>query len=228
MFELEGRVDGVYLINGSLLIGIGVICYLAGRVILIGFKLKKQKQVYWLREVINFLFVLYILMVVSVTLFPLALWIDFNMQNIKFGLNLIPFVGIINDIKQIGIAYDGDTVFMIRLIIRNVGGNILLLMPLGVLSPIIWNKFKDFKNIVLLGFVISISIESIQFIELIAGGRGRTVDIDDVICNVLGVILGYFIYKFTFKIANKFQIEILQNLNSGNSRLFDNDKGTQL
>lgn len=167
-------------------------------------------------------------MVVSVTLFPLALWIDFNMQNIKFGLNLTPFVGIINDIKQIGIAYDGDTVFMIRLIIRNVGGNILLLMPLGVLSPIIWNKFKDFKNIVLFGFVISISIESIQFIELIAGGWGRTVDIDDVICNVLGVILGYFIYKFTFKIADKFQIEILQNLNSGNSRVFDNDKGTQL
>ena len=228
MFELEGRVDGVYLINGSLLIGIGVICYLAGRGILIGFKLKKQKQVYWLREVINFLFVLYILMVVSVTLFPLALWIDFNMQNIKFGLNLIPFVGIINDIKQIGIAYDGDTVFMISLIIRNVGGNILLLMPLGVLSPIIWNKFKGFKNIVLFGFVISISIESIQFIELIAGGWGRTVDIDDVICNVLGVILGYFIYKFTFKIADKFQVKILQNLNSGNSSLFDNDKGIKI
>ncbi|MBX9953326.1 VanZ family protein [Peribacillus simplex] len=207
----------MYLINGSLLIGIGVICYLAGRGILIGFNFKKQKQVYWLREVINFLYVLYILMVVSVTLFPLALWIDFNMQNIKFSLKLIPFVGIINDIKQIGIAYDGDTMFMISLIIRNVGGNILLLMPLGVLSPIIWNKFKDFKTIVLFGFVISISIESIQFIELIAGGRGRTVDIDDVICNVLGVILGYFIYKFTFKIADKFQIEILQNLNSGNS-----------
>ncbi|MEC0300877.1 VanZ family protein [Peribacillus frigoritolerans] len=218
----------MYLINGRLLIGIGVLCYLAGRGILIGFKFKKQKHVYWLREVINFLFVLYILMVVSVTLFPLALWIDFNMQNIKFGLNLIPFVGIINDIKQIGIAYDGDTVFMISLIIRNVGGNILLLMPLGVLSPIIWNKFKGFKNIVLCGFVISISIESIQFIELIAGGWGRTVDIDDVICNVLGVILGYFIYKFTFKIADKFQIEILQNLNSGNSSLFDNDKGTKI
>ncbi|MCK1985754.1 MULTISPECIES: VanZ family protein [Peribacillus] len=218
----------MYLINGSLLIGIGVICYLDGRGILIGFKLKKEKQVYWLREVINFLFVLYILMVVSVTLFPLALWIDFNMQNIKFGLNLIPLVGIINDIKKIGIAYDGDTVFMIKLIIRNVGGNILLLMPLGVLSPIIWNKLKDLKNIVLFGFVISISIESIQFTELIAGGWGRTVDIDDVICNVLGVILGYFIYKFTFKLADKFQIEILQNLNSGNSRLFDNDKGTQL
>ncbi|MCK2011507.1 VanZ family protein, partial [Peribacillus sp. Aquil_B8] len=159
----------MYLINGSLLIGIGVICYLDGRGILIGFKLKKEKQVYWLREVINFLFVLYILMVVSVTLFPLALWIDFNMQNIKFGLNLIPLVGIINDIKKIGIAYDGDTVFMIKLIIRNVGGNILLLMPLGVLSPIIWNKLKDLKNIVLFGFVISISIESIQFTELIAG-----------------------------------------------------------
>ncbi|HWI48223.1 MAG TPA: VanZ family protein, partial [Rummeliibacillus sp.] len=128
-------------------------------------------------------------------------------------INLIPFVAIIKDVQQIGTAYGGDAGFMLRLILRNVGGNILLLMPLGILSPIMWNKFKQYKNVVLLGFSISIGIECIQFIELIAGGFGRAVDIDDVICNVVGVMLGYIIYKFMFKIADQFQITILQNLN---------------
>ncbi len=52
---------------------------------------------------------------------------------------------------------------------------------------------------------------------MIAGGFGRADDIDDVICNVVGVILGYSIYKFMFKIADQFQITILQNLNFKNS-----------
>jgi glycopeptide antibiotics resistance protein len=190
-----------------------VICYIIGRGIFVGVKLKNKKPVYWLQELLTFLFVLYILMVVSVTLFPLALWIDFNLEHIKFGLNLIPLVSIIRDISSIGTAYDGDSMFMIGRIIRNVGGNILLLMPLGFLAPIEATKFKSMKSTILLGLFTSISIEFIQFMELLAGGWGRTVDVDDVICNVIGVCFGYLIYKITFKLVDKFQIKVLQNLN---------------
>ncbi len=202
----------LYLINGRLLIILGIIGYLVVRSILIGVKLKNNNPIYWLMEVINFLFVLYLLLVVSVTLFPLALWIDFNIEHIKFGLNLIPLVSIIKDISNIGTAYDGDAAFMIGLIIRNVGGNILLLMPLGVLAPLISNKYIHFKNIVKLGFLISISIESIQFIEIVAGGYGRTVDVDDVICNVIGASIGYLIYKILIRLINKYQIKALQTM----------------
>lgn len=48
---------------------------------------------------------------------------------------------------------------MIGLIVRNVGGNILLLMFLGFLVFILWDKYKKFKNIILLGFFILVSIE---------------------------------------------------------------------
>ena len=213
----------MHLLNGRLVIILGILCYMAVRSIIVGTRYKQLKQIFWLKEIINLLFVLYILLVVSVTLFPLALWIDFNSEYIKFNINLIPFVAIIKDVKQIGIAYDGDAVFMIELIIRNVGGNILLFMPFGFLSPIVWNKYKYLKNIVLLGLFVSISIELFQLLELIAGGYGRTVDIDDVICNGLGVILGYLIYQFLFKLGDKFQLEILQNLTSKNTREFNND-----
>lgn len=212
----------MYLINGSLFIMLGIIFYMVGRGVLIGIKYIKRKKVDWLKEIIRFLFVFYICMVVSVTLFPFP--IGFRSDFEYYGsINVIPLKSIISNIRQIGIAYDGDVQFMIGQIARNVGGNILLLMPLGFLAPILWVEIKRFKSIILLGFVVSISIEFLQFLESLAGGWGRITDIDDVICNVLGVIIGYLIYKLIFKIVDKYQIKILQKLNSRNSGLPDDD-----
>jgi glycopeptide antibiotics resistance protein len=70
-------------------------------------------------------------MVVSVTLFPIPIGFHSNTENVYRSINVIPLVSIIKSISQIGIAYDGDAQFMIVLIVRNVGGNILLLMPLS-------------------------------------------------------------------------------------------------
>jgi glycopeptide antibiotics resistance protein len=74
--------------------------------------------------------VIYILMVISVTMFSIVIGMN---EGFSFrSVNLIPLVSIFSEIRQIGTAYGGDSVFMIKLIVRNVGGNILLLMPLGV------------------------------------------------------------------------------------------------
>lgn len=209
----------MYLISGDLFIRLGIIFYLVGRSILIGIRYKKQKQLYLLKEIIGFLFIIYIFMVVSVTLFPLPIYFNTNVEFVHHSINVIPLESIINDFSQIGVAYDGDVLFMIGLIVRNVGGNILLLMPLGFLAPILWDKFKSFKRITLLGFCVSISIEILQLLETLLGGWGRITDIDDVICNVLGVMIGYLIYKLLIKIGSKFQVNIIQKLNFGVSKL---------
>lgn len=70
----------------------------------------------------KFLFVVYICMVVAVTLFPLPIGFPSNIENLNRSVNIIPFASIIKDINQIGSAYDGDALFMIGLIVRNVGG----------------------------------------------------------------------------------------------------------
>lgn len=57
-------------------------------------------------------------------------------------------------------------------------------MPLGFLAPILWDKYKKVKNIILLGFAISVSIELLQLIESLFSGVVRITDIDDVICNL--------------------------------------------
>lgn len=215
-----GCVNSLYMINGSAFIIVGVICYLIVRSIFIG--MKSKKGVNWWKELISFLFVIYIGMVVAITLFPIPIGFSTSFGHIRLSINSIPFASIIKDIDKIGIAYDGDVLFMIGLIVRNVGGNILLLMPLGFLAPIIWDKFKKIKNTILLGLAISISIELLQLTESLFSGWGRITDIDDVIFNVIGSIVGYFIYKITLMLASKFNIQVLNKTNSKGVESIDN------
>ncbi|MGH1256316.1 MULTISPECIES: VanZ family protein [Bacillus] len=217
---MKGCVNSLYMINGSVFIIVGVICYLIVRSIFIG--MKSKKGVNWWKELISFLFVIYIGMVVAITLFPIPIGFPTDIENIRLSINIIPFASIIKDIGKIGIAYDGDVLFMIGLIVRNVGGNILLLMPLGFLAPIIWDKFKKIKNTILLGLAISISIELLQLTESLFSGWGRITDIDDVVFNVIGSIVGYFIYKITLMLASKFNIQVLNKTNYKSVESIDN------
>ncbi|PGZ55857.1 hypothetical protein COE56_02870 [Bacillus anthracis] len=210
----------MYMINGSAFILLGIICYLIVRIIFIG--MKRKKDVNWWKELISFLFAIYIGMVVAVTLFPIPIGFPKNINHISPSINMIPFASIIEDIGKIGIAYDGDVLFMIGLIVRNVGGNILLFMPLGFLAPIIWDTFKKAKNTIILGLVISISIELLQLIESLFSEWLRITDIDDVICNVIGSIVGYFIYKIIIMLAAKFNIQVFNETDSKGIETIDN------
>jgi glycopeptide antibiotics resistance protein len=204
----------MFLINGSLIILLTIIYYVVVRSILIGRKYRNHIQVHWLKEMIKFLFVIYISLVISVTLFPLPLGFHYEYDNLFRSTNFVPLATIINNISQIGTAYDGDVFFMISLIVKNVGGNILLLMPLGFFAPIVWNKAKGFKAVTLLGLVMSITIELLQLLESFGGGWGRVTDIDDVICNVVGAIIGYLIYVLIIKTGDKYKIRVINNLNT--------------
>lgn len=201
-------------INGSVFIFLAIIGYLLIRGILIGRKYRNQIRVDWVKELLRFLSVIYISMVVSVTLFPIALGFDNESMSFSRTLNLVALASIIKDFNQIGTAYDGDIIFMISLIVRNVGGNILLLMPLGFLAPILWNKAKSLKGITILGLATSLTIELLQLLESLVSGWGRITDIDDVICNVLGVVIGYFIYIVFIRIGERMNVKVIRNLNS--------------
>ncbi|WP_235852034.1 VanZ family protein [Niallia nealsonii] len=205
----------------SLIVYIGVCIYIIGVSIKLAVSYKK-KPIYWLKEAVKLLFVVYMLLVVSVTLFPIYAYNIVSLEGLKYSVNIIPLVSILKSIEQIGIAYDGDALFMSSLIIRNVGGNILLFMPLGVLAPIIWHQYKNLSSMLFLGMLLSIFIEGIQFFEILSGSSIRAVDVDDVICNVFGAMLGYFVYAAIFKLANRFQIKALQKLNRGDPMLTEN------
>ena len=85
---------------------------------------------------------------------------------------------------------------MSSLFIRNVLCNILLFVPFGFLISY-YIKNRTVIPILVLSILVSCSIEFAQ------GVIGRTVDIDDVILNVLGGVLGYILYKLGSKITDK-------------------------
>lgn len=66
--------------------------------------------------------------------------------------------------------------------------NIILFIPFGFLFPII--QPKQSKATIAYGFMFSLGIEIMQYIT----GRGLA-DIDDLINNTLGAVIGCFIYR---------------------------------
>jgi glycopeptide antibiotics resistance protein len=73
--------------------------------------------------------------------------------------------------------------------------NVIMLLPLGVLVPIVMKPAnrKDsrvFRRVVLIGFFTSVTIELLQLIL-----KRGLFEFDDMFHNTLGVAIGYWIYR---------------------------------
>ncbi|MFR3727915.1 VanZ family protein [Lacrimispora sp.] len=72
----------------------------------------------------------------------------------------------------------------------NIVGNIAGFMPFGFFLPVISRRSRRFFNTVLLSFLFSLTIETIQLVFKVG-----SFDVDDMILNTAGGILGYILYK---------------------------------
>ncbi|MDF2588859.1 MAG: hypothetical protein K0S41_2700 [Anaerocolumna sp.] len=68
--------------------------------------------------------------------------------------------------------------------------NIILFIPLGMLLPLLSSKFESYQFCLISGLFASIIIEVTQYITK----RGY-LQTDDIIMNVLGTVVGFFIYN---------------------------------
>lgn len=112
-------------------------------------------------------------------------------------ISIIPFAGIMSMLEY------GITTH----VVINVFGNIIMFMPIGFLAPILYKKVDSYKQITLFGLAISALIECAQLFLV------RGTDIDDLILNTIGTILGYLIFTI-FK--NIFYVSIEKNSNQPN------------
>ncbi|MEU6880260.1 VanZ family protein [Streptomyces sp. NPDC046712] len=71
--------------------------------------------------------------------------------------------------------------------VKQLGGNILLGVPFGLLLPVVSPRSRGFVRVALL------TVATMLLVELIQGAlvRGRAFDIDDVLLNTTGALLGY-------------------------------------
>lgn len=114
-------------------------------------------------------------------LFQLVTTIDFK----SYSNNFIPF----HEIMRYELTSP--------LFIRNVIGNILIFIPFGYLvSDIIYmnTKHKNFFIVLVFVIITSLGIETTQMYI------GRSFDIDDIILNFVGGILGYIAFLIIKKI----------------------------
>ncbi|HEV2951904.1 MAG TPA: VanZ family protein [Actinomycetota bacterium] len=79
---------------------------------------------------------------------------------------------------------------------RVLVGNVLAFVPLGIFLPILSPARRSLISVVGAGLAISLALEAVQLgLSLLIGAPYRVADIDDVIINVLGVALGYGLYR---------------------------------
>ena len=158
--------------------------YLIGRF----FYLRQEKKsLKWMSELVLVVFALYLVGLTSQTLIPrptqmMTRGVTTTPFNIDWTqVNLIPF----RTIKHYFYIANLNMDKWGELSALNLLANIFLFTPIGIFFPLRWKSTRSFLKVFLLGLWTTCFIEFIQlFIN-------RSVDIDDVILNTIGVMIGY-------------------------------------
>ena len=131
-------------------------------------------------------FVLYKeLFMLAFLIYAMLLFYVVTFQDVNYGTNnFIPF-------KEI-FRYD----FGSWLFVKNVLGNMILFLPFGFFISYYLKCEKAWLPVILT-LIASCSIETVQMII------GRVFDIDDIILNLCGGMLGFFCYYLLSKFAKK-------------------------
>ncbi len=106
-------------------------------------------------------------------LFTLLTFTDLNVNS---GINIIPFSEILR--------YEIGT----KMFYYNVIGNIIIFIPFGYLISSYINPKRIW------GIIIT-SLGTSSIVEFVQLQIGRSFDIDDIILNIVGAIIGYLLYK---------------------------------
>jgi len=144
------------------------------------------------------LLMIYIAAVVLLTLVPFKDSVDFdvdyNLTMFKSINNYIKHMGnfgLINSdaVKYLPFQFIRFALAIFTVSFKNVLGNILLFLPFGLLSPYLI-KCKKFISVLVYSALFSTFIEVMQYTFL----TSRRADIDDVILNTLGAVIGFIVY----------------------------------
>ena len=116
----------------------------------------------------GFIFLYYVYLVLETTgigtIWEIGLYPGMKLQE---EINLIPF-------------RDGISLSMIL--------NVVMFMPLGFLLPLLWKEYQSLVRTAIIGFCFSCGIEFCQLFNR------RVSDVDDLLMNTLGAILGWLIW----------------------------------
>ncbi len=141
----------------------------------LAYLLKGHKKIILYKELLMLIFIIYALCLFHVVTY----------QDVNFGTNnFIPF-------KEI-FRYDLGT----PKFIKNIIGNIIMFIPFGFFASY-FLKSKKIGIPLILTIILTTTIETVQYYI------GRVFDIDDIILNIVGGILGYLLFITMDFLQNK-------------------------
>ena len=147
---------------------------------------KNKKEFILYKEVLSFGFILYVICLFRVVTFQDVSWSTSN---------FIPF-------KEM-FRYD----FGSKLFFKNVIGNMIMFIPYGFFVSY-FLKIKKPLTMFFLTFIVSFTVEFTQL------KIGRVFDIDDILLNIIGGVVGYFMFCFVnkFKFKGLLQKQLFYNI----------------
>lgn len=149
-----------------------VICLVIITSLRITYLIKYKSNFVFYKEILMLGFIMYVIALFEVVTFQDVSW---------SSSNFIPF-------KEM-LRYEFGT----KLFFKNVVGNMIMFIPFGFFTSY-FLKLKKFYSVFILTLLTSITIETTQLLI------GRVFDIDDIFLNIIGGLIGYFIFKIIYKI----------------------------
>lgn len=139
-----------------------------------------MKKKAWIRICSRIAFIIYMLILVYFLL--LSDGFGRTVRYDKMHFNLIPFVEIMRFIRyreSIGFFY----------VVINLVGNVVAFIPFGALIRWVINRRVRWYQVTGYTFMFSLSVELLQLVAKVG-----SFDVDDLILNTLGGLVGFFVY----------------------------------
>ena len=133
------------------------------------------------------IFILYILLLSYFLLFAEVLGFGRTHETGGYQYNLELF-------KEIERFYVYREQLGFKAVFLNLAGNVLGFVPFGLLMPVLFPVAKKMISVVSLTFLLSLCFEILQLIF-----RVGSFDVDDLLLNTIGGVVGYIIYWLTLR-----------------------------
>ncbi len=146
---------------------------------------RKRKRLRILGKV---LFILYIVFIIYFLLF--SDWYGRTGEMQEYRYNLVLF-------KEIKRFWEYREQLGVYAMFTNLFGNVLIFMPFGFFMPMA-SRYRSFFSTLFYSFGLSLCVETFQLVTKVG-----SFDVDDLLLNTIGGVLGYIIFVICAAIRRK-------------------------
>jgi glycopeptide antibiotics resistance protein len=82
---------------------------------------------------------------------------------------------------------------------RDMLQNVVVFVPLGLLLPLV-SRARSLPSVLLAGFLLSLTMEALQFLNAVVADGGHIADVNDLLANTLGAVVGCGLFRLALRL----------------------------